>query len=71
LPREGKQQGDSDVGETIHDHGRRAAAWQEARQDERPYQREDEVVRQELGSGHASDLVHWGDSQDMPNTQLV
>jgi hypothetical protein len=53
-----KQQGDGDNGEMIHDHGRRTAAWQEARQDERPDQREDEVVRQELGSGHTRDLIH-------------
>jgi len=37
CPVQEKQQGDGDVGEMIHDHGRRAAAWQEARQDERPY----------------------------------
>jgi len=52
-----KQQGDGDIGEMIHNHGCRAAAWQQARQDKRPYQREDEVVGQELRPGHACALL--------------
>jgi hypothetical protein len=34
-----KQQGDGDIREMVHDHGRRAAAWQNTRQDERTYKR--------------------------------
>jgi hypothetical protein len=45
-----KQEGDSDIGEIINDHGRCAAAWQEACHNERPDQCQGKVVRQELES---------------------
>src|SRR3979490_1177860 len=58
CPVQKKQGGDGAVGEMVHGLQRRAAAWQEARQDERPDQRQGKVVRQELGSGYAGDLIH-------------
>jgi len=50
CPMQEKQEGDSHIGEIINDHGRCAAAWQEACHNERPDQCQGKVVRQELES---------------------
>jgi hypothetical protein len=52
CPVQEEQQRDGDVGEMIDSHRGSAAAWQQARQDEHPDQRQGEVVRQELDPGH-------------------